>query len=287
MSVDIRKLLKKKKLTGAEIGQVLVTSDLNQYKEAFTGEKGDVLTESEKDLLFKGIEDKKTLDIVKIYVDAEKWTHRNYLMTLAHEQQAQLHISVIEDSLQMLGASEKVRTFFQNIETIKMKDGSNVECESFIEDLDITNIEFLIKHEDLRKSELENYRMFNQEINRSLYYLKGFNLAIDLIIKNYKLEVFDFYRPHLRWFENKVKELNKKVDQCYSVIESGYYKDQAFKEKKLEIYKNMFKKIDIDSLKAPEQQLKQAQKLIKTGEGFDESTPLINLLADYKPGKAE
>lgn len=287
MSVDIRKLLKKKKLTGAEIGQILVTSDLNQYKEAFTGEKGDVLTESEKDLLFKGIEDKKTLDIVKIYVDAEKWTHRNYLMTLAHEQQAQLHISMIEDSLQMLGASEKVRTFFQNIETIKMKDGSNVECESFIEDLDITNIEFLIKHEDLRKSELENYRMFNQEINRSLYYLKGFNLAIDLIIKNYKLEVFDFYRPHLRWFENKVKELNKKVDQCYSVIESGHYKDQAFKEKKLEIYKNMFKKIDIDSLKVPEQQLKQAQKLIKTGEGFDESVPLINLLVDYKPKKAE
>lgn len=287
MSVDIRKLLKKKKLTGAEIGQILVTSDLNQYKEVLTREKGDILTESEKDLLFKGIEDKKTLDIVKTYIDAEKWTHRNYLMTLAHEQQAQLHINMIENSLQMLGASEKVRTFFQNIETIKMKDGSNVECESFIEDLDITNIEFLIKHENLRKSELENYRMFHKEINRSLYYLKGFNLAIDLIIKDYKLDVFNFYRPHLEWFENKVNELNKKVDQCYSVIESGQYKDQAFKEKKLEIYKNMFKKIDIDFLKVPEHQLKQAKRLIKTGEGFDGSSTLINLLAEYKLGKAE
>ena len=130
--------------------------------------------------------------------------------------------------------------------------------------------------------EIDIYHRCWNTLYRSLYFLQGYDEALEMIIKVYKLEGLEVFKSRYWWFEAKIEEFNKLIDLRYDVITSNFNNSIEHKEKKKEIYKELFKKIDFEKLKTPEKNLKQAKELILSGECFNpSSTLLINLMADY------
>ena len=485
MKIDINKLLKKKKLTGTEIAKISITNSARQYQQVLTGKKvDDIIPESTIRNLINGIDDQYEWENYKKLAAIERWIGSNYRVASAHEQQAQLYIDKFAYNLQMIGASERIKDFFNHlpflmtdkefkaklkekkekllndetplkmidileesicslvedfeenkkrnslggriykitsnipaservtkiykgffkkeetpekvskwdilttgdlfevykcfdyinegeeatewhirefeefiedypktfnlikneikkyfpeVENLPLKDWfkfeyqykqlyeidflgllsnrlknkyivfddnynaimggvatmqfedkkPNFDYKNFIKTLCITNLDELILENDDTYTELEVYRGYREEIKRSLYFLKGYNIALDLIIKYYDIEIIEIYKSRLWWFNKRLEALNKIIDIKLDYLKGTHHKNQEEKKKKIEVFNEIFEKIDVESLIIPEHQLQEATQLIKTGRGFNNTSHLIDLMAEYSLLKVE
>lgn len=132
------------------------------------------------------------------------------------------------------------------------------------------NIDFI---EDLRET-----------FTASLYYLKAFDLCLELISSMYGIEEILIARPHVGFIEAKAKDLNNLIYMLHKRIESIRYENKELKKKKLEVLQNILYPIDLSKIVIPKKRLERTKEAIKDFKAFtDDRLNPSNLLCIYDP----
>lgn len=121
----------------------------------------------------------------------------------------------------------------------------------------------------------------------NIYFLKGYNLQIDLIIALVDVPELSIFKQDLRGLEERVKALNDLVPILYKQIKDTDYKDKELQARKMEVLKDVFPPLDIDSLIIPEENIAQAQELVSSFKAFSEQHMRFESLLCYRPEDEE
>lgn len=132
---------------------------------------------------------------------------------------------------------------------------------------------------------VEQYRKL---LLSSLYFVEGFNTALDMISTMYKVEEVKYFCVSADTLRARVEGLNDSIYLLYKRISNTEYEDLELKEKKLEVLQDIFQPIDFDKLRIPEAELKKAKDNMRDFKGFKDplKDPYLNLCI-YKPEDRE
>lgn len=130
--------------------------------------------------------------------------------------------------------------------------------------------------EEARSGLLSNY-----------YFLMGYNKQIDLVIALVDVPELSIFKQDLRGLEERVKALNDLVPILYRQIRDTDYKDKELQARKMEVLKDIFPPLDIDSLTIPEENIEEAQELVSSFKAFSEQHMRFESLLCYRPEDEE
>lgn len=132
------------------------------------------------------------------------------------------------------------------------------------------NIDFI---EDLRETFIS-----------SLYYIKAYNVCLDLISSMYDIEEILILKSHAEAIEEKAKALNDLICFLYEKIACARYEDDELKKKKLDVLKNILYPINLAETIVPKKRIAQTKEAIKDFKAFtDNRLNPSNLLCFYDP----
>ena len=278
MKNDFKRLMRRKKLKGEEVGKFVLTNDANAYNKILTGTDDEVIPQSLVQQLINKLEDDEEIEKYNSYIKIQSWIIKNYTTASGHEQQAQLAIEKIRNLLDSLYSVEKIKDFFLEREL----EG----CEELIKKLNYFRIEDFLKGDEMAEGEVRICKAYYGVLKRSLYFMNGFNIALDLIIKYYDLEAVEVYKSRVDWFEEKLKLLSKVINLAFEKIKKSPSEVTLFGEefqiRKLKTFNDIFEKIELKKYAPSGLNLKKAEELIKSGEGFEKTPELIDLVAEYE-----
>lgn len=126
--------------------------------------------------------------------------------------------------------------------------------------------------EEARNGLLSNY-----------YFLMGYNKQIDLVIALVDVPELSIFKQDLRGLEKRVNCLNDLVPILYSQIKDTDYKDKELQARKMEVLRDIFSPLDIDSLTIPEENIEEAQELVSNFKAFNEQHMRFESLLCYRP----
>ena len=119
------------------------------------------------------------------------------------------------------------------------------------------------------------------------YFLMGYNKQIDLVIALVDVPELSIFKQDLRGLEERIKALNGLVPILYWQIRDTDYKDKELQARKMEVLKDIFPPLDIDSLTIPEENIEEAQGLVSSFKAFSEQHMRFESLLCYRPEDEE
>lgn len=122
----------------------------------------------------------------------------------------------------------------------------------------------------------------------SVYFLKGFKLALDMTAEYYDIPHIYVFMAELERVEQQVDALNSLVAILYRKIKDTSYQDKELQARKLEVLKDFFREIDLKEADVPEENIQQARELIKGFKAYkgEYATTFYDLLCTM-PDPAE
>ncbi len=121
------------------------------------------------------------------------------------------------------------------------------------------------------------------ELLKDYYFLMGYNKQIDLVIALTDVPELEIFKRDIKGLEGKIQTLNDLADILYKQIEDTDYKDKELKAHKIEVLKNVFPPLDIDSLTIPKENIEQAQQLVNSFKAFRGQHMLFESLLCDRP----
>ncbi|MFA7162816.1 MAG: hypothetical protein WC097_01530 [Eubacteriales bacterium] len=109
-----------------------------------------------------------------------------------------------------------------------------------------------------------------QTLIESLYYVYGFNKAIELIAEYYKVEELLVTQIPYEGFMQRIRAFNGLIASLYKKIKSIDYEDKELQEKKFEVLKDVLYPIEEDFLQIPEERIAQVKRALKDFKAFDD-----------------
>lgn len=136
--------------------------------------------------------------------------------------------------------------------------------------------------DNVRELELARKRLIE-----AIYFYKGFDKILDLIISYYDVDEFNLVRFDVSRIEAKVKAFNSLLVTLYDQIKHTNYEDKELKEKKLEVLRDVFTPIDLSKIKIPKYRIDRAITDIKEKRAFVGGMNDIRVTLCYMPSKEE
>lgn len=118
---------------------------------------------------------------------------------------------------------------------------------------------------------INNVNADRDELIRNYYYLKGYNLQIDMIASFYDVPELEAFKLDVPFIEKKIEGGNELLLALFNKIEDTHYKDKELQARKLITLKKIFPLLDYKSIDIPEKNIKAAQKLLKKFKAFSGS----------------
>ena len=119
----------------------------------------------------------------------------------------------------------------------------------------------------------------------SVYYLLGYNKALELIAEKYKVEEVLVAQIPFKGMIDRLNAFNGLVRSLYTRIKDTHYEDKELQEKKLEVLKDILYPIDDSFLVIPEERIAQAKRAMKDFKAFKESSyDLCSILCTIPEG---
>lgn len=114
----------------------------------------------------------------------------------------------------------------------------------------------------------------------SYYFLKGYNLALEMIANYYEVPELTAFQMGIAHIEDKIDAFNNLVPVLYRRITGIDYQDKELQAKKLQVLKDLFAEIDYKSLEIPAERITQAKDLLIDFKAFqsDQADTLYNIL---------
>lgn len=116
----------------------------------------------------------------------------------------------------------------------------------------------------------------------SYYFIKGYNLALDLIAERFKLEELEVAKLSLDNLEERILALNSSIELLYKRIIETDYEDAELKAKKLEVLKDVFTPISLTGLDIPEDRIEKAKADMKDFKAFKDEMLDLRLTLCYR-----
>lgn len=141
-------------------------------------------------------------------------------------------------------------------------------------------------------TESENYATETAKVEderatfrESVYYLLGYNKALELIAEKYKVEEVLVAQIPFKGMIDRLNAFNGLVRNLYTQIKDTHYEDKELQEKKLEVLKDILYPIDDNFLVIPEERIAQAKRAMKDFKAFKESSyDLCSILCTIPEG---
>lgn len=135
------------------------------------------------------------------------------------------------------------------------------EAEDFADNLEIV--------EGARETLLDSY-----------YFLKGYNLALEMISGYYDVPELTVFQMNVAGLEDKIDALNGLVPILYKKITDTDYRDKELQAKKLQVLKDLFTEIDYKALEIPEESIERAREYFQDFKAFksEHADTLYNIL---------
>lgn len=135
--------------------------------------------------------------------------------------------------------------------------------------------------EDLSNPDfIKAYEHENRQLKASLYYIQGFNTALDLIKKHYKIQELDYFKSDIAYIKETMDKYNKLINTVKDIIEENFFYRGFEKERKKELIDQAFYKVDLEELKAPKENINKAYEIIKEENDFSNIKDFLSLIAD-------
>ena len=118
-----------------------------------------------------------------------------------------------------------------------------------------------------------------------VYYLLGYNKALDLIAEKYKVEEVLVAQIPFKGMIDRLNAFNRLIVSLYTQIKETHYEDKELQEKKLKVLKDILYPIDDSFLVIPEERIAQAKRAMKDFKAFKESSyDLCSILCTIPEG---
>lgn len=106
----------------------------------------------------------------------------------------------------------------------------------------------------------------------NLYFMNGWNTALDLIAQAFDLEEIRIGKLRLDYLKSMIESYNALVKNLYRKIKEMDYPDKELQEKKLEVLKDILCPIDLDRIKIPKEQVEKAKADMEGFKAFMEES---------------
>lgn len=118
-----------------------------------------------------------------------------------------------------------------------------------------------------------------RSLQRNFYFLRGYNLAIDLIAQKFDVPEISVFKADLDGVIQEIQRYNALIPVCYDTIRGTDYQDKDLQARKLQILRDMFPIIDLDALPIPDGNIQKAVELFTDFKAFrGEKTKFEDLL---------
>lgn len=119
---------------------------------------------------------------------------------------------------------------------------------------------------------VENLEITRKQLLESLYFMNGWNTALDLIAQAFDLEEIKIGKMRLETIKNMIEAYNALVKNLYRSIKEMDYPDKELQKKKLEVLKDILCPIDLDRIKIPKEQIAKAKADMEGFKAFKEES---------------
>lgn len=106
----------------------------------------------------------------------------------------------------------------------------------------------------------------------NLYFMNGWNTALDLIAQAFDLEEIRIGKLSIEHIKGMVEAYNALVKNLYHSIKEMDYPDKELQKKKLEVLKDILCPIDLDKIKIPKEQIEKAKADMEGFKAFMEES---------------
>lgn len=117
----------------------------------------------------------------------------------------------------------------------------------------------------------QHTRLVENDLTRfytSMYFLYGYNTAIDMIAKHFGVPELKTFKTNLSNIESNARDYNKLLVLLYDKISRTDYDDKALKEKKLTVLKDIFGAVDVTCVHPIPEHVAEAKKLLNGFQAF-------------------
>lgn len=148
--------------------------------------------------------------------------------------------------------------------------------------LSVISLEAYFTDNENYSDNVENIEDARQTMLESIYFLNGFNLALDLIANQFNLEEIQVAKVTANGLLQRIEAFNTLLDILYKRIQNIVYEDKELQEKKLRVLKDIFYPIDTNVLSIPDGNIEKVKSNMKDFKAFKnkELDPLV--LLSYK-----
>ena len=150
--------------------------------------------------------------------------------------------------------------------------------------LDNLSLEGLFSDAEEYASNLEDVEDARETLIASLYYMKAFNMCLDLIASMYDIEEVKIVKTHVDFMEERIRNLNKSITGLYEMIADTRYEDTELKEKKLLVLKEILYPVDLKYATVPKKRIERTKEALEDFKAFkDNKLDPATLLCVYDP----
>ena len=142
--------------------------------------------------------------------------------------------------------------------------------------------EFFTDSEDYARSVeiVEDAR--NQLIN-AYYYVLGHNTQVDLVAAYYDVPELSIFKLDLPRLAERVDALDSLVPLLYKQIKDTDYRDKDLQARKMEVLKDIFPPLNLNSYTIPEENIERAKELFKDFRAFRREREQFDSLICIRP----
>lgn len=276
--MDIKRLLRKKKLTGRELGILVVTNMILTIKDKRPLVSKEKLQTALNNLSLEPTELEKYHKYSSIY----SWLmckHRECLGCM-HQAQTQCRtlelITVLntigedvlhtEDEIYKIMSKYLTKTAISDV--ISLIDGLRDRLESY-------TLEAFYPESETYTGNAEIAKEARILLVKDYLCIKGYNLALELISKTYEIPDITALRIEIETLEDIIKYQNNNFRVLNETICRIHAQQKKQREKKLKVIHEFFQPIDYKSLIIPESTVKEAEKLLKSPNAFTEEWDIL------------
>ncbi len=128
-----------------------------------------------------------------------------------------------------------------------------------------------------------------QTLIESYYHLIGYNKTLELIARFYDVPEMTVFQMDTDGIEDKIQAFNELVPILYRKIQNTDYGNKELQAKKLHVLKELFRPIDYEAITIPEENVEQAEELLKDFAAFkpENADRFNSLLCVLPAGAAE